>query len=391
MSRCRRQQGSTLILVIGVVAALAVFAAALVGLTGNMRHATSTEVTQVKAFNVAEAGIDAGQQALWLSWPTPMDDGTPPTPLPSVDLDTFRTSFPSSSYPDPVSGEGDFIDVGFYDDDGNQDNWGIRREFSYDENKNGYMWIESRGATGPRAAKVMALVQKVMYEPVIMDNVVFATSGILDVRGSGSDFVIGLDYPATSASIYSGTYEPSGGPDFQAGVSLPVTGATDDTIDQIFPDEMLLYLIGVANGAGKEYATAADVPPEAWSSKPRIIVIDSDGLNLNLDNVPDTDTDTTTGDGTIWSATNPGMLIILSGDLNNTGSNRKLYGLVYLNAGLILGGNAEIHGMVVAKTIGWLHGTRSIFYSPYVMDFLTKPVTLSVKLVPNTWRELPAN
>jgi hypothetical protein len=47
--------------------------------------------------------------------------------------------------------------------------------------------------------------------------------------------------------------------------------------------------------------------------------------------------------------------------------------------------------MVIAKTDGWMHGTRCINYNQTVMDILSKPVPLSVKLVPNTWRELQAN
>jgi len=207
----------------------------------NMRHATTREVTQVKAFNVAEAGMDAAQEALWVSWPA--DESA----TPQIDTTAFRSRFGESAYPDPKSGQ--FIEVGFYDDDGNEGDWGIRREFDYDENQNGYLWIESQGATGSRAAKVMGLVQKVDYEPTIMGNVVFATTGLMDTDGAGNQPVVGLDYPATSATIYCGTYDIKKNTDLQPGVSdPPITGATDETIDQIFPDELLLYLIGVANG-----------------------------------------------------------------------------------------------------------------------------------------------
>jgi hypothetical protein len=57
----------------------------------------------------------------------------------------------------------------------------------------------------------------------------------------------------------------------------------------------------------------------------------------------------------------------------------------------VLGGNAEIHGMVVAKGWGNLHGTRAVVYNQNVIDNLQRPLTLSVKLVPNTWRELDPN
>jgi hypothetical protein len=374
-----RQRGSTLILVIGIVATLLILGAALVALTVNMMHGTSTEVTQVKAFNVAEAGLDAGQQALWLNWPATAS----PTPSPAVTPSVFRSNFPKSSYPDPASGQ--FIDVAFYDDTLNPANPDIRRGVSFDENGNGRMWIESRGATGPRAAKVMALAQKVQYQPVIQGNVALATQGLLDTDGGGSQPVFGLDPPATAASVYCGSYLIKNNTDIQPGISNPpITGATADAVSQIFPDEVLMYLIATANGAGKEYATAVDVPAAAWSTDPRIIVIDSGGIDLK--DAPNTDP--SSSPATIWSENNPGILIVLDGNLESTGQNKTLYGIVYLNSGLILGGNAEFHGMVVARASAWLHGTRSINYNQTVMDNLNKPITLSVKLVPNTWREL---
>ena len=44
--------------------------------------------------------------------------------------------------------------------------------------------------------------------------------------------------------------------------------------------------------------------------------------------------------------------------------------------------------MVVAEGWGNLHGTRAVHYNQNVIDNLQRPLTLSVKLVPNTWREL---
>ena len=373
------QQGMTLILVIGVIATLLILSTALVGLIWNTRHSTSTTVTQVKAFNVAEAGLDAGQQALWLNWPS-----TPsPSPSPSVTPSAFQSNF--LTYPAPVSGP--FIDVKFYDDDNNLANPGIRQEYTYDQNGNGYMWIVSRAATGARAAKVMALVQKVQYKPTIKSGVAIVTTGPLDVSGTGNQPVIGLDPPATAASVYAGTYTPSGQPDLQSGIGDPIQGTTTAQITGtggVFPDEVLMNLIAAANGAGKEYATATDVPTSAWSSDPRIVVIDSGGIDLK--DVPNTDP--ASSPSTIWSENNPGILIVSYGDLTSTGQKKTLYGIVYVNNGLVLGGNAEFHGMVVALGSAVMHGTRAIDYNQSVMDSLNKPITLSVKQVPNTWREL---
>jgi hypothetical protein len=365
-------------MVIAVIAVLSTLTVALVVLTTNTMHATATDRMQKKAFNLAEAGMDAGQAALWVSWPTTETAGPPP----AVDSTGFRSQFAPSEFPDPDSGA--FIDVEFYDDDGDINDPGIDLAVQdVDQNGNGLMWIVSRAATGDRAAKVMGLVKKVDYQLQIKDGVAIATSGLLDVRGTGNQAVVGLDPPATAATIYDGTYSGNGNSDWESGITK-VDGTTATQINtEIFPTEVLQNLIEVAQGVGKVYATQADVPDEAWSTDPRIIVIQNGGADAK--DFPDTD------GSSVWSENDPGILIILNGDLDDTGQKKTIYGIVYLANGLILRGNAEIHGMVIAMTSGVLKGTRAVVYNQNVLSNLNKPTTLSVTLVPNTWRELPTD
>lgn len=129
MARLRNESGATLVLIIGVVAALAILAAAMAALTMNVQHNTATARTQSKAFNVAEAGIDAGQAALWLDWPT---DATAGSSL-QVDPITFEQHINESApgeFPAPKTGQ--FIDVKFFDDDGNTVNPGMNTAYNYD-------------------------------------------------------------------------------------------------------------------------------------------------------------------------------------------------------------------------------------------------------------------
>jgi hypothetical protein len=108
MQRITRQQGSSLLLIIGVVAALAILFASLVVLTSNVLSNTSRERTRTKAFNVAEAGLDAGLYTLGHNWP-----GKATTFTPTVDPAAFRAQFSTAEFPGPLSGP--FIDVRFYD------------------------------------------------------------------------------------------------------------------------------------------------------------------------------------------------------------------------------------------------------------------------------------
>ena len=110
MDSRRTDSGATLILVVGVIAALSILSAALVVLSANVMHNTGAQTMEVKSFNVAEAGIDSGQQTLWAAWPGPGST------TPVVDPATFAAQFPASKFPAPSSGQ--FIAVTFYDDDG---------------------------------------------------------------------------------------------------------------------------------------------------------------------------------------------------------------------------------------------------------------------------------
>ncbi len=378
MVRIRRQEGFSLILVISVIAVLSTLTVALVVLVSNTMHATATDRMQKKAFNLAEAGMDAGQAALWVSWPTTDTAGPPP----AVDPDQFRAEFVPSEFPDPRSG--DFIDVEFYDDDGVVADPGIDKDVQdIDQNGNGLMWIVSRAATADRAAKVMALVKKIDYQLQIKNGVAIATSGLLDVRGTGNQAVVGLDPPATTATIYDGTYSGNGQSDWESGITK-VDGTTATQITtEIFPTEVLQNLIEIARGVGKVYATQAAVPTEAWSTDPRIIVIENGGADAK--DFPETD------GSTVWSESHPGILIILNGNLDDTGQKTTIYGIVYLANGIIMRGNSEIHGMVIALASGELRGTRAVVYNQNVLSNLNRPTTLSVTIVPNTWREVPTD
>lgn len=74
----------------------------------------------------------------------------------------------------------------------------------------------------------------------------------------------------------------------------------------------------------------------------------------------------------------------LIGSFNQTGLKKTIYGIVYVVNWFVLGGNAEVHGMVIAEGWGNLHGTRAVDYNQNVIDNPQLPMTLSVKLMPNT-------
>ena len=97
MQQLRSQQGSVLIPLIGVIAAVAVMGATLVMLVANSQGFTAHERTRSKAFNVAEAALNKAMYQLQRSWPATSGQGL------VWDDAAFRTAFlsgvPYGEYP----------------------------------------------------------------------------------------------------------------------------------------------------------------------------------------------------------------------------------------------------------------------------------------------------
>ena len=110
MKRYRRQAGSSLIMLIGVIAALAIMGATLVVLTGNVQSNTYNDRMKAKASSVTEAGLDVGMYELSAKWPEVLNGG----PVWSTTAqDAFRSKFSDTQFPDPKTGS--FSAVTYFD------------------------------------------------------------------------------------------------------------------------------------------------------------------------------------------------------------------------------------------------------------------------------------
>jgi hypothetical protein len=299
----------------------------------------------------------------------------------------FEAKFPASEFPRPSSGQ--FVTVHFYDDDGTGvTSPGMRSDVHYDQNQNSLLWIEAEANSGGRRAKVMALVEKITYTLTIKERVALYTDSDAVFKGTGNQPVLGVDPPPDNppADFASGYVKGAVNQNGQSAVEgVAINPDTTTTLTSIFPDEILLALIEKSQGDGKYFSNAAAVPAAAWSSDPRVIVVENGDVDLK--DIPDTETDANGADS-IWSAAHPGILIVLNGNVGCSGQTKRLYGVVYIMGGVLLTGNAEIHGMVLAKGTIDLRGTRAVNYNQEVISNLNKPVIQSVRVRPGTWREL---
>jgi Tfp pilus assembly protein PilX len=383
--RLREQRGSALILIIGVIAAVGALSAGLVVLTTNTLHATTSNVDQAKAFNLAEAGLQAGQAALQVNWPT----STQPSPAPSV---------AATAYP--------YAQVSFYDD-GSPTNPGIDKSKTVDTQPNNLMWIVSRATVGKRSAEVMVEVRRNTSPTHILEGVPVATNGLLQVNGAGPTAVIGLDPPATTATVLDGTYSANGQVTFDPGIPNPPTdGTTAAYIDQnVFPTPTLLALTQLAQATTFTKSNGTTITHDLaswsvftsmsptdqlafWQSVPRVFVVDSGSVDLK--DAPNTDP--ASSPATVWSENYPGALLVMNGSIGLSGGGQpEVFGVFYVaNGSADFSGKLTIHGMVVAKGPGaTVSGARAIRYNQNVLTNLNSAFAASVEQVQNTWRQVP--
>lgn len=94
------QRGATLILLLGVIAALAILAVTLVMVTMNVQGRTAADRTKTKAFNAAEAALDQSMYRVGMTWPTSAGSFTWDSNAFSA---AFLTTGQASEYPNLIS------------------------------------------------------------------------------------------------------------------------------------------------------------------------------------------------------------------------------------------------------------------------------------------------
>lgn len=395
MHKRQRQEGSVLIMMIGIAAVLAIMASGLVFILGNVSANTANQRTRTKAFDIAEGALDYGMQTLAASWPTP-GTTTPPT----FSLSSFETLGSSSAtssqfansqeYPPPNAGLGPFAAVQFYDNTVNPgQSDGINTNSHIDANGDAKMWLVASGATGSQTATIQAEVNRTTYNTNFPRGLAVYTGGDLLSNGGGNNpkIVIENQGGATSVtgyvagnlqapSVFANTITKEVGP----GQVPPLSslGFTNDLVNQV---------IALAQSLGTYYDYTTGTPLPNWNSfnfSGVCVIRVPDGTNVPIGN---------TGD--INSSSKPGILFILGpvgGSGNDItvdmGGNENFYGVLY-TAGLVQSshGTPAIHGMLVCQSTLNMKGTPAIDYNDAMIANLANQWTLSVNLVPDTWRQ----
>lgn len=382
MKPTSRQEGSTLIIVIGVIAALAILFASLIVLTSNVLSNSAKERTKSKAFNIAEAGLDAGLYTLGSKWP-----GATATFTPAIDTTAFRSEFSTSEFPDPTSGS--FIDVKFYDNsDTNGDaviDWrDAPRDVSGPSGKpDKLMFVDSQAKVGGKVVRVRALAERLTAKLDLPRGVVLYAGGGVWMHGGGTPVGAEVLPPETTTvtAWINGSLTQNGSADFSTQVVPTQTGVP--SVDEILNPQILQMLRDIAQSTGRYYTSTA-AATAALATGPLVYLKTTGNVTITANGVYN-------GDNVSFPAgapKPPGIFIVDGGSVTFHGT-PVFYGLVYCTGPFIDVGNAEIHGMVIsANGVTELGGSDQVVYNDNCIVNLDEIVTLSARVKKDSWRQL---
>jgi hypothetical protein len=369
-----RERGAGLVLIIGVVAALAISATTLVALTANVQHNTADTRQHVKSFDICEAGLDAGMAMLSSSWPTTS------TSIPTFNATAFRSRFSLGEFPDPVSGQ--FIALDWYDDQTPVDT-----SIRYDENDNGIMWLVAQAKVGNRATRVVSEVERSYMEMSLPRGIALWAGGNLTSNGGGNNPKIRIEVPppvgTTTTVQVGGTIDDTSVT--QSGVAQ-ITGNAITPLEQIFPQALVDALTSTAQANGRYFTSLA-----AAEASPADAIWSPTGGCSGLTVIkPPAVTDLKIqGNTTLNSEEEPGMLLVLGGSTLSWGGTAQYYGVIYSEGPMNTShGTGDIHGMVITNTDEDMKGTPHILYNDNCIANLDQRFPSMARRVKNSWREV---
>ena len=368
------QRGAGLVLIIGVVAALAISAATLVGFLANVQGNTADTRQHVKSFTVCEAGLDAGMALLSSQWPLSS------TSVPDFDEAGFQARFPADEFPDASSGE--FISVTWYD---NQDP--IDTGVGWDANDDGILWMVSQAGVGSRATRVISQVERSYFKMALPRGIPLWAGSDLYSNGAGNNPKIKVEIPPptgiTTTIHVGGTIEET---DVSAGGIAQATGTDIIPLDQVFPQTLVDSLTLTAQSNGRYFTSlaAAEASPvnEVWSPTGGV-------SGLTVIEPPAVTELKIQGNTNLNSEDMPGILLVLGGSTLSWGGTAQYYGVMYCEGPMNTShGTGDIHGMVIANTDEDMRGTPNILYNDKCIANLDERFPSMARRVRNTWREV---
>jgi hypothetical protein len=391
------ERGALMIIAIVFVVVFTILGVAIYYLVASQVRSTETERTDVKSFNVAEAGVDAGMLALKLDWPR-SEPGT------SVDQSIIVTALRSTNsglYLPKVGGVEDaskLLQVTIYDNvdpaTGQTTSVANPAAPKWDSNDNGpgkakgdgKMFIDSTAYVGNDRHRIIVLAEKQKWNfnfpaPLAL------WAGVVDSNGQGLEISVEYTDDPSKPVLYDVHDSQHKGLDISAGVQqTPQSG----NFASVCSDKQLVELEKAARDRqtyfeGTAGAAAASAFLDSGAARGAIVYVKADtGITLS-------------GDKQIGTEDEPVVVIIDSrnapaGTVNtwDMKGTADLYGILVTVGDSTLRGTCSVHGAmyVSGKLDNMGNGNcGEIQYNQKCIANINRQFVISVNLVPNTWEE----
>jgi hypothetical protein len=383
------QEGSIIVIVMMFAMVFLIIGSALFVLLRSSNSATQLERKDVKAFNVAEAGIDAAMVALKASWPRASTQSV------TVDPAEFRDLGFSDTQEFPESSHGQFIEAVTYDNSADNPTSNEDNRVFYDKNGDDIMWIDSEALVDNARHRILVLVERLKMPVAIPDLALVASTA----GGNGQGLDIGVDPAYYNPPLINGSI-PEGGADIwytgkgtfnkdvSPGANIELITVPTSPFSEKVPDSLVALLKQMAQNAvpvsyfddtnGKSAAASAFL---CSSAGPGSVVY----LKCNEDPI------TIAGNTAMGSPEKPVILVVDARNSSNPAidwrGTCRFYGVVIVLGDVLLRGTMDIAGCVLCSGGVENKGGPGILYNGDYIRRVNEMHTLSVALVPNTWEE----
>jgi len=376
------QDGAIMIIVMMLLLVLLALGGAIIALTNSSRMGTQTERRGVKAFSVAEAGIDVGMVSLRDAWPAEEGD------LLDVDPSDLRAEFPSTVFPDPSRSATPFLQVTSYDNSEGSP--------SYDASgpngvPDGRMYVESIANVDDYRYRIRALVERHFWEIKFPPGIA-VFSDTVDAVGATKMRVDSENPrpvpPGSPVFAYSSNPVKTK-PMNDVTASSPPEGTTFDTF---ISDQLLKSLRGIAasgitatgavQGTYFENPSAAETFLFSSQARGKIVYVKSNSAVSFAGNTQ------------IGSRDQPVVLVL---DTPVTAENAldfrgtaDFYGVLIVRGHVDMRGTSSFYGSVYVSGTIDSHGygaSPEVIYNQQLISNINRQHVFSVNIVPNTWEE----
>lgn len=379
-SRSRREAGSAIVIVMMFAFVFLAMGLGLFFLVLSSIRGTELESKEVKAFNVAEAGVDAAMLALKANWPEASNDLTIAD---ETAFETaFRSDFDAAKFRDPShSPAADFIGVDIRD---NSAATYDPTALPYDANGDDLVYVASEANVDDDRHRIIILAERNSWQLSFPLIAMYASS--FDANGQGLDIFI--DPQQTAPLPLNGTvpaYYNSqvGNKGLDLGTNVVANPSNPGSFDSWVSTALMGALKGIAQTEGTYFtdSAAANTFLLSAAAPGKITYLETTGA-------------VEIGGGTqIGTRTNPVVLVIDAGgadvglDFKGTAD---FYGIVVVKGNPFIRGTSSIYGSFICSGLLTNKGngsTPEINYNGNIIKQINRAYTISVNIVPNTWEE----